>query len=286
MQLRRHEFFRVPGRMLRRQQVEAVFRLREDLADKLPKPPVKLAAVGAAGLGEHEAPFVDVGPQPLAGLRPEVEEGLSREPEDRCLHQVGMGGCRCVEYVPGESGWIVLVPSTLDVFHEMRDVVAVAVPVVVGAMPALGHDHRPAALGEEQQGETGGDDLVLDPAGLELAGEPILGIDEHSGPLAIPVVVADEPPGRESPHPLQSVEIVVEPGVSPGARILRDGESPPQPVEPPFEHLRGAAAAAAGNGPAGGLGVGRADVFRGDPDAGDAGTRHAPGAGGAAGIAP
>ena len=53
----------------------------------------------------------------------------------------------------------------------------------------LGHQHRPAALGEEQHGKTGADQrLVFAGAGAgPVAGKRILGLDQGLRPLAIPI---------------------------------------------------------------------------------------------------
>ena len=156
--------------------------------------------------------------------------------------------------------------------HQVRQVVAVPVPVGCRIVAALGDDHRPAALGEEQEREARGHDGVLDAAPAEGAGEGVLGVDEHLRPLQVPVGLADEPPRG---HPVQPVEIIVMPGRTAGARILHHGEPPAEPFEPAFQHPGRRAAAAAGDVVAGGLRGGGAHVLRRDPDAGDPGTGHA-----------
>ena len=157
---------------------------------------------------------------------------------------------------------------------EMGDVVAVPVPVGFRGVPALGNDHRPAPLGEEQQREACGDDRVLDPPTAEGAGEVVLGADEHFRPLEVPVGVADEPPGSEPPDTLEAVEVVVVPGLA-GHRILHHRKPLPEPFQPPLDELRGCPTAAAGDGVARCAGGRCADVLGSDPDAGDAGARHA-----------
>ena len=102
-------------------------------------------------------------------------------------------------------------------------------------MAALGHDHRPAALCEKQEGEARGNRGILDPPGYELAAELILGVHEHPRPLAVPVMLADVSPGREPPHPLEAVEVVIEPGVAAGARVLSHAQPAAEPVEAPLE---------------------------------------------------
>ncbi len=158
MQLRRHDLLGMPGRMLRRQEVQPVLGLREDLADELPQPAVELAARRTAGLREDEAAVVDVATQPRAGVGTEVEGILAREPEHGGLLEVVEPRGGHVDHVPGEARGIVALPAALDVFHEVGDVMAVAVPIVVGAVAALGDDHRPAALREKKEREARGDD--------------------------------------------------------------------------------------------------------------------------------
>ena len=160
---------------------------------------------------------------------------------------------------------------------QVRDVVAVAVPVVARIVAALGDDHGPAALGEEEEREARGHHRILDAAAAKRARERVLRLHEHLRAFEIPVGLTDESAGREPPHPLEPIQIIEVPGLS-AAGIFEHGEPLAQPVEAALEHLRRRSAAAAGDRLAPGLGIGRADVLAGDPDARDAGARHAAGA--------
>ena len=169
----------------------------------------------------------------------------------------------------------------------MGNVVAVAVPVVIGSMTALGHEHRPTSLGQKQQREAGGHGRILDPTAAEGPRQAVLGGDEHASALQVPVRITDEPSRREPPHPFETVEIVVEPRLATGARIFHDGEPATEPLQAAFEHLWRRPAAAARDGLGRGPRVGRADMLRGDPDAGDSRAGHAARAGRVAdGVAP
>ena len=70
-------------------------------------------------------------------------------------------------------------------------------------------DRRPA-LGQEQQREAGRDQAVLlEQRPLPEAREVVLVVDQLLGPLAIPVVLAEEPLPGEPAGALQAVEVVV-----------------------------------------------------------------------------
>ena len=287
MQLRRHDLLGVPGGVLGRQQPQGVFRLGEDLLHELSQPAIEAGAARAAGLGEHEAPLVDVAAQAGGGFGSQIEVLPTRQPEHRGLQHVVASSRRRVEDVPGESGGVVGPPARLDVLDEVGDVVAVAIPVVVRGVAALGHDHRPTALGEEEQGEARRDDRLLEPRRDELAGERVLFADEHPGSLEIPVGLADVAAGGESADPFEAVEVVVEPGLAARAGVLPHREPPAEPLQAALEHFGRGAASAAGDRLPPRLGVRRPDVLRRDPDARDAGAGHAAGAADVAdGVAP
>ena len=88
VELRRHERLGVPGGVLGRQQVQAVFRLGKDLPHQLAKAAVEVATRRAASFGEDEAALIDVAPQPRPGVGPEIERTLAREPEHGRLAEV------------------------------------------------------------------------------------------------------------------------------------------------------------------------------------------------------
>ena len=108
-------------------------------------------------------------------------------------------------------------------------------------MHQLGHEHRPTTLGEKQQGHRGGDvgtvfaRVLADP----VVAERILLADEKLGPLAVPIVVADEPPGGESADAFQAVEIIVVPDLphAATARIAADREVAAQPPQCPVDRV-------------------------------------------------
>ncbi|NBW96191.1 MAG: hypothetical protein EBR28_05575 [Planctomycetia bacterium] len=60
MQLRGHDRLCVPRGVFGRKEVQAVFRLREDLSHELTEPPVEVGARRAAGFGEDEPALVEV----------------------------------------------------------------------------------------------------------------------------------------------------------------------------------------------------------------------------------
>ncbi|NBW96192.1 MAG: hypothetical protein EBR28_05580 [Planctomycetia bacterium] len=121
---------------------------------------------------------------------------------------------------------------------EVGHVVAMAVPVRARVVAALGHQHRPASLRQEQQGEARRHHRILDAAAAECSGELVLAGHEDPGTLEVPVRLADEPAGGEPAHPLQAIEIVVVPGLA-AARVLAHAEPLAQPVEPALERLGG-----------------------------------------------
>ena len=84
-----------------------------------------------------------------------------------------------VDDLPGQQ----VLPVAGDDADEVADVVAVVVPVVAGAVAELVDEHRGAALGEEQQGEAGGDGRAV------LAGVA-------AGPLADELVLCRGPAPR------------------------------------------------------------------------------------------
>ena len=79
----------------------------------------------------------------------------------------------------------------------------------------------PAALGEEQHRQAGGDHgivfRVAGPYPIALADAGGLLADEEIGALAIPVVAADEPPRGHPPDALHAVEVIEHQSCSRGA---------------------------------------------------------------------
>ena len=96
-----------------------------------------------------------------------------------------------VDDLPGQQ----VLPVAGDQADEVPDVVGVVVPVAARAVAELVDQDRRPALGQEQEREAGRDDrvLLLDSPPLPEALELVLLVDELLGPLAIPVVLAEEP---------------------------------------------------------------------------------------------
>ena len=85
MQLGWHNLLGVPGRMLRRQKTELVFRLGKYFSNELSQSPIKIATGWAAGLRKDKSPFVDVASQARSGIRTNRKSTFSRQPENRSL---------------------------------------------------------------------------------------------------------------------------------------------------------------------------------------------------------
>ena len=111
VEFRRDDLLGMPGGMLRREKVELVLGLGEDFADELAEAGIEIAARWAAGLGEHEAPLVDVAPEARAGVGAEFEGRLAGDPQHRRLEEILERRRLGLDDVPGESGGVVLLPA-------------------------------------------------------------------------------------------------------------------------------------------------------------------------------
>ena len=205
--------------------------LGEEPADELPEAPVELGA-RAAGLGHDEAPLVDVVAEGPLGLGGELGGLVPVEVEDRGLQEVLDGGGGGVDDLPGQQ----VLPVPGDGADEVADVVGVEVPVVAGPVAELVDQHGRPALGQEEQREAGADQgLILEePDPGPVAEELVLLVDELLGPLAIPVVVAEEALARQPAGALQAVEVVILPALA-VAEVLPDEEVARHPVDGALE---------------------------------------------------
>jgi hypothetical protein len=111
VELRGDDLLGMPGGMLRGEEVELVFGLGEDLADELTQAGVEIATRGAAALGEHKAPLVDVAPQTRPGVGAEIEGRLPGDPQHRCLEEVLKRRRSGLDDMPGEPGGVILLPA-------------------------------------------------------------------------------------------------------------------------------------------------------------------------------
>ena len=219
-----------PDRVVVGEGPELVLLLGEELLHELLEAGVELGA-GAAGVGEEEAPLLDVVAEVLLGQGVELGGLVAVEEDDGRLEEVGDGGDGGIDDLPGEE----VFPVAGDDGDEVADVVGVVVPVAAGPVAELVDQDRGAALGQEQEREAGRDrPVALDQRALPEARELVLLVDELLGPQAIPVVLAEEPQPAQPAGPLQAVKVVELPLLA-VAVVLADLEVVGHPVDPALE---------------------------------------------------
>ncbi len=257
--------------MLDRQWMQVQLGLGKDLFHQLAEASVE-AAAAAALLGKDEAAPIDVLSQPQFLVGRELRRLAARDEQDRRLQQVLDRGLAGVDHLIGQ----ILPPDPLDVADQVEQRAAVMDPILLGPVPQMGQHDWPLPLRQKQQCEAGREQRV----GLALAFGPGAGehlfLDQHLGPFAVPIVLADEPPGRHSPGPLQAVQIIKQPNAA-RAGIAIDRKIPGQPVQAVFDRLVRLLLAAAEQLIALDLGVAGIGLAQGDDHRGDARVGHAAG---------
>jgi hypothetical protein len=236
VQIRSELVFGPPDRMIRRKWLERVFLLGKDLLDQFREPLVKLGSA-ATGFRENDTTFFDVLPQALAGSRRKIGRAVAVKIDDRGLKQLGQGGDAGIEDLPGKQ----VFPVARDDADDIADVVRVVIPVLSPAKAQLVDQDGRAPLGEEQNRETGRQDLFrfVECAHPE-ASEFLLLVNELLGAQQVPIVPVKKADASQAADPLQAVEIIKLPLLA-VAEILPNEEIAGEPIDSRLDVATGSA---------------------------------------------
>ena len=202
-------------------------------------------------------------------------------------HDGHRGGGQVVRVGPAEVDGLPrqrIAPATRDVTDQRVQGVGVSIAVVAVRPPAAGRHDAAFALGQEQKRERRRDRVGFQRrTGTPITQRRVLTFQQSRGPLAIPIVVPDQPPTGQPAGAFQRVQIIVI-RLQSAAGVGRGGEPPPQPLQPTLDGIAAVFTVATAADPAV-LNRGPADTARGPPKISDhppgndqrtdAGTRHA-----------
>ncbi len=183
---------------------------------------------GAAAtcLGEDEPALFDEAAQVLAGGLRELGISVAVKKDNGGLKHVLDGREAGVDGLPGQKA----VPVPRDDSDHVADVVGVVVPIVGRQVSKLVDQDGRAALGQEEKGETGGDQVVLLGESYPESPQLVLSADQFLGAEPIPVETAEEPDAGEPAGALKGIEVVMLPNRA-VSEVLADLKMAAQPVD-------------------------------------------------------
>ena len=194
--------------MAGRHLLQLVLRLGEHGGHQLAEALVEAMRIAAAGLGKDEPAAIDVVAE-LVRVGQQRDRPAAADVEHRRLQQIFDRGPLGVDRLPGEPQ----IPFLLGVRDEIGRIAAMLIPMLRLAVFELRHHDGPPPFGEKQQRQRRADVRLLLRVPRCLANSARADPDRLTrilGPFAVPIVIADEPPRREPPGPLEAVQIVVE----------------------------------------------------------------------------